>query len=194
MSWRNVRLAAYSLGSWVRRIGPELVAAELIPVQIRGTILRWLGASIGRGSTIYAGLRLTDPQRLTIGDNTFVNSDCLFDAAGEIEIGSDVSLGCGVKLITRAHDIGPPEHRCGTNRYERIAIGDGTWLGAGVMVLPGVTVGTGVVVGAGALVTKNLEANGLYLGSPARRVRELEPGEGAVHRSGSSNAAVAPVR
>ncbi|WP_249354641.1 DapH/DapD/GlmU-related protein [Rhodococcus sp. USK13] len=53
-------------------------------------------------------------------------------------------------------------------------VGDGCWIGAGAIILPGVTVGEGCVVGAGAVVTRDCSPNGLYVGSPARRVRDLD--------------------
>jgi acetyltransferase-like isoleucine patch superfamily enzyme len=54
-----------------------------------------------------------------------------------------------------------------------VRIGNGCWIGAGVTILPGVTIGEGCVIGAGSVVTRSTEANGLYVGMPARRVREL---------------------
>ncbi|WP_372495087.1 acyltransferase [Nocardioides pinisoli] len=50
---------------------------------------------------------------------------------------------------------------------------NGAWIGAAVTVLPGVTIGPGCVVAAGSVVTADCQANGLYAGVPARRIRDL---------------------
>lgn len=47
------------------------------------------------------------------------------------------------------------------------------WIGAGVLILPGVTLGENSVVGAGAVVTRNVEANTVVVGNPARMMRSL---------------------
>lgn len=54
-----------------------------------------------------------------------------------------------------------------------IVIGDNVWLGGGVIVCPGVTIGADTVVGAGSVVTRDLPARVLAVGSPARVVRGL---------------------
>ena len=54
-----------------------------------------------------------------------------------------------------------------------ITIGDNVWLGGGVIVCPGVTIGENTVVGAGAVVVKDLPANVVAVGNPARVVREI---------------------
>jgi maltose O-acetyltransferase len=54
-----------------------------------------------------------------------------------------------------------------------ITIGDNVWLGGGVIVCPGVTIGDNTVVGAGAVVTRDLPANVVAVGNPARVVREI---------------------
>ncbi|SET47480.1 Maltose acetyltransferase [Geodermatophilus poikilotrophus] len=61
---------------------------------------------------------------------------------------------------------------------EPITIGDDVWLGGGVVVLPGVTIGENAVVGAGAVVTRDLPADVVAAGNPARVVRTLDGPEG----------------
>jgi maltose O-acetyltransferase len=56
---------------------------------------------------------------------------------------------------------------------EPIVIGDNVWLGGGVIVCPSVTIGENTVVGAGAVVTKDLPANVVAVGSPARVIRQI---------------------
>jgi maltose O-acetyltransferase len=90
-----------------------------------------------------------------------------------VSIGSNVFLAHDVALLTNTHEMGPSAQRAARTIGEPIVIEDGCWLGARVTVLPGVTIGRGCVIAAGALVTADCEADGLYLGIPARRVRTL---------------------
>ncbi|HBQ4551752.1 TPA: N-acetyltransferase, partial [Escherichia coli] len=46
-------------------------------------------------------------------------------------------------------------------------------LGAGAIVLPGVEICSNIIVGAGAIVTKNLEEPGVYVGQPARKIKDV---------------------
>jgi maltose O-acetyltransferase len=164
----------YSIENWGRRALNASLRSELVVVQLRAQGLRRLGATIGSNVVIHPGTRIVEPEHLGIGPETFINSNCLLDCPGTLTIGRDVSFGFGVMATTQDHDIGEAPHRCGTVRLEPVVIGDGAWLGAGAIVLPGVTIGAGAVVGAGSLVTRDLEPNRLYLGSPARAARDLD--------------------
>lgn len=107
----------------------------------------------------------------TIGPRSWVNEDARIDSL--CTIGSDVGVGPGVRLVCATHEAGTPLRRAGATQRQPVRIGDGCWLGAGVIVLPGVTVAPGCVVGAGAVVVRDTQENGLYVGVPARRVRNL---------------------
>ncbi len=67
----------------------------------------------------------------------------------------------------------PEDRRASKVTYQSVTIGDYSWIGLGVTILPGVHIGRGCVIGAGSLVTKDTEENSLYVGSPARKVRDL---------------------
>jgi maltose O-acetyltransferase len=105
----------------------------------------------------------------------FVNSGVVFDARAHIDLGQNVAVGPGAQFITSTHSLGPARHRsgCGSPLFAPIAVEEGVWIGVGVIVLGGVRIGRGCVIGAGAVVTRDCEPNGLYVGVPARRHREL---------------------
>ena len=124
---------------------------------------------IGDDVTIYGDSEFIGP--VTVGDGTFMNRSCYIRQ--NTTIGQRVNLGPFVKLITDGHDVGGPGRRAGQNTWHPIVIGDGAWLGAGVVVLGGVTVGEGTVVAAGAVVTKDLPPNVIAGGVPARVIREI---------------------
>lgn len=103
--------------------------------------------------------------------NVFINKDCFFMDLGGIWIDEQVKIGPRVSLITVNH-AEDPNHRndliTGSIHIKRNA-----WLGANVTVLPGVTIGENSIVGANTLVTKDVEPNSIYVGSPAKKLRDL---------------------
>lgn len=87
---------------------------------------------------------------------------------GGITIGDDAFIAPHVQLITENHGIAPDRRRYITSRP--IVIGKNVWIGAGATVLPGVTVGDNAVIGAGSVVTKNVEADTVVAGNPAKPI------------------------
>ena len=103
--------------------------------------------------------------------NVFINKDCFFMDLGGIWIDEDVKIGPRVSLITVNHAEDP--NRRNELITHSIHIKRNVWLGANVTVLPGVTIGENSIIGANALVTKDVEANSIYVGAPARKLRTL---------------------
>ena len=82
-------------------------------------------------------------------------------------------IGPNFGAYTAQHPLVARERNTGLERALPITIGDDCWIGANVCVLPGVTIGAGCVIGAGSLVTKDVPAGWLAMGSPCRPVREI---------------------
>lgn len=111
------------------------------------------------------------PERITIGNGTFINHLCSVWASENafIRIGSNVLLGPGVTIVSSNHSFAADRLiRDQEGSDADVTIGDDVWLGAHVVITPGVTVGDGCVVGAGAVVTHDLPPNGICMGVPAR--------------------------
>ena len=108
-----------------------------------------------------------------MGARTFVNFGLVALDVATIAIGADVQIGPYVQLLTATHPLEPEPRRAKWESAHPIEIGDNAWLGASVIVCPGVTVGADTVVGAGSVVTRDLPAGVLAVGSPARVLREL---------------------
>jgi len=108
----------------------------------------------------------------SIGKNVFINHDCSFLDIGGISIEDDVLIGPKVSLITESHPLSPAERKALT--VKPIVIKRNAWIGAGATILPGVTVGENAVVAAGAVVNKDVPANTVVAGVPAKVVRTLE--------------------
>ena len=115
----------------------------------------WGGAHCRFGKNVYANFDLT------LVDDTF------------IDVGDNVMMGPNVVLATAAHPVLPKLREKGYQYNAPICIGEGCWLGAGVIVLPGVTIGKGSVIGAGSVVTKDIPENVVALGVPCRVIRPI---------------------
>ena len=111
-------------------------------------------------------------KNLKIGKNVFINSGCRFQDQGGITIGDGALIGHNVVLATINHDLDPA--RRGDNLPAPIVIGEGVWIGANATVLPGVTIGDHAVVAAGAVVTKDVPADMVVGGVPAKTIRRIE--------------------
>jgi len=114
---------------------------------------------------------------LCIGENTMITGGLHVDLGASVKIGDGVRIGHDVSLLTINHEVGESWLRAGTSFFGEIVIEDGCWIASRCTVLPGVVIGRGAIVAAGAVVTRNVPANTLVAGVPARVVRQLADGE-----------------
>jgi maltose O-acetyltransferase len=140
---------------------------------LRRRLLEELLGSVGEGTEIRPPLYVDYGAHLSIGARTFANFGLVALDVAPITIGDDVQIGPNVQLLTPTHPIEPEPRRDKWEAAKPITIGDNVWLGGGVIVCPGVTIGENTVVGAGAVVTRDLPANVVAVGNPARVVREI---------------------
>ncbi|GAA2423918.1 hypothetical protein GCM10010405_02780 [Streptomyces macrosporus] len=138
-------------------------------------MLAELLGELGEGAEVRPPLYVDYGHRITIGPGTFVNFGAVMLDVARIAIGADVQIGPNVQLLTPTHPVDPEKRRAKWEAAEPITIGDNVWLGGGVVVRSGVTIGENTVVGAGAVVTRDLPANVVAVGNPARVVREIRP-------------------
>jgi hypothetical protein len=139
------------------RLGLAHLLAGLLPHDMfnlrRSAIYRAAGVRLGRETQILGRLTLLGgtnvPGCLEVGDEAALDCPCMIDLAAPVRIGHRVNIGRETLILTGTHEIGALTRRCGPNRAEPVAIGDGTWVGARVTILPGVTIGAGCVVAAG---------------------------------------------
>jgi maltose O-acetyltransferase len=161
------------VGDYPFRVMSSLLSSELVPAFLRTRALQAMGFQISKTTCIWARCSLRSNKIRTTG-RVFINIAFYHDGYELLEIGRNVRIGPHVSVITASHEIGPANQRAPMEvTGGPVRIGDGCWIGAGVTILPGVTIGPGCVIGARSLVTKSTEANGLYVGMPARRVRDL---------------------
>lgn len=142
--------------------------------QARAAALRELLGSLGEDAWVRPPFHCDYGHHTHLGARSFVNFNAVFLDVARITIGADVQIGPNVQLLTATHPVEPEPRRAKWEAAEPITIGDNVWLGGGVIVLAGVSIGDNTVVGAGAVVTRDLPANVVAVGNPARPVRTLE--------------------
>lgn len=106
-----------------------------------------------------------------VGDNVLINYNCVFLDAAPIRIGDNCFLGPMTGLYTVNHPLDPERRNAGYVYGRPITLEKNVWLGGGCTVLSGVTIGENSVVGAGSVVTKDIPANVVAAGNPARVIR-----------------------
>jgi len=163
-------------GSRARSLCAAFNSSAEHPADARRRILESLLGGIGEGSEIRPPFYCDYGQFIRIGARTFANFGLVALDVAPITIGDDVQIGPNVQLLTPTHPLDADLRRAKFEAAEPIVIGDNAWLGGGVIVCPGVTIGANTVVGAGAVVTRDLPANVLAVGNPARVIRRLESG------------------
>ena len=129
-----------------------------------------LNNNIGENSRITTPFAGAAFDKIKLGNNVFINSNCLAMARGGITIEDDVMLAGNVQLLSNNHD----EYERQILICDEILIKKGAWIGAGATVLPGVTIGKYAIVGAGAIVTKDVPDYSVVVGIPAKVVKTLE--------------------
>ncbi len=138
--------------------------------ELHDVIVEKLGIPLPKTSTIVQPLHIDVASGLEIGENVFINYNSSMMAAGGIIIEDNVQIGPNVMLVTTNHDFNHREIVI----HKPITIKKGAWIGGRSLILPGVTVGENAVVAGGAVVTRNVEANTIVGGNPAKVIKKLE--------------------
>ena len=124
---------------------------------------------VPEGLGVFTPTQIDFPKQITFGKHVFINHNFTAMSIGGIEFGDNVQVGPHVTIVTDNHDL---EHRY-VLRCKRVLIGNNVWIGAGVCIMPGVCVGDNAVIAGGSVVTKDVPANTVVGGNPARVIRKL---------------------
>ena len=146
-----------------------VVKNRYLPIsKVKVRVLKAFGANIGKGVNIKPGVNIKYPWRLTIGNYVWLGEGVWIDNLANVTIEDNVCISQGAMLL------------CGNHNYKKtsfdlmlgeIILEESCWIGAQSVVCPGVTVAKNAILSVGSIATRNLEANGIYQGNPAVKVR-----------------------
>lgn len=123
------------------------------------------------GTTIWNSI-----EHIHIGDNTYINgAELLTTEDSQIIIGDNCLISYDVVIRTdmHNHDTSKPIIEQG-NTSKDIIIGDNVWIGHGVYIMPGVTIGSNSIIGTRAVVTKDIPADSVAVGIPAKVIKRRQ--------------------
>jgi maltose O-acetyltransferase len=137
----------------------------------RVSILTARCGSLGAGVVIRPPFFCDYGYNISIGNNVFLNYNCVMLDVCRIEIGDGCQIGPLVQLLTADHPRDPQTRRDGLEMGKPIVLGKNVWIGAGAIILPGITVGDDAIIGAGSVVTRDVLPGVTVVGNPARACR-----------------------
>jgi len=155
--------------------------AQYLPMSHRpgGAVFRWIRralasqmlASVGRDTNIESRVDIGSGRFVSLGDCSGIGARSRIEAA---DIGPGVMIAPDVVMLSRNHifeEAGKWVGQQGTAERQAVTVGEGSWIGTRVIVLPGVNIGRFAVVGAGSVVTKDVPDYAVVAGNPARLIR-----------------------
>lgn len=142
-------------------------------IEKRNELVKEMFGSVGESVWVQQPITLARGKTVSIGSYCYINSGLILIDDYKITIGSKCMLGTNVTICTTGHPVHPELREQGGMYSFPVVIGDGAWIGAGVIILPGVTIGANAVIGAGSVVTKDIPANMIAAGNPCKVLREI---------------------
>ena len=151
----------------------ELNALSAADYKARETVIRKLFGKVGQNPVILPRFVCDNGKNISVGDNFLINFNGVILDIAPVIIGNNVMIGPHTLITTVNHPLNAKERRNHMAVATPVTIGNDVWIGGNVTILPGVTIGDRAVIAAGAVVTKDIPANTVAGGVPAKVIKEL---------------------
>lgn len=158
-----------------RRITFELNGAYHSMPEVRDLFARLFGKPVDPSFRVFPPFYTDFGKNITVGKNVFINACCHFQDQGGITLGDNCLVGHNVVFATLNHGFAPEERQ--SMLPAPIVVGRNVWIGSNSTILQGVTIGDNSIIAAGSVVTKDVPANAIVAGIPARFIRSISPEE-----------------
>ena len=165
----HIRMSA--LSQEAMKITAEINNKYHEPQELRELFSKLIDKEVDDSFRLFPPFTTDCGKNITLGKGVFINSGCRFQDQGGLSIGDGALIGHNVIIATLNHDLNPEKRQCLIP--SPVKIGANVWIGSGSIILPGVTIGENSVIGAGSVVTKDIPANVVAVGSPARVIKSI---------------------
>lgn len=155
-----------------RRITFHLNTAYHTPDEVRGLLSELFGYEVPQSLRVFPPFYADFGKNITVGEGVFINACCHFQDHGGVSIGDGCQIGHNVVFATLNHSLAPEKRK--STYPAPIVLGKNVWIGSNATILQGVTIGDNSVVAAGAVVTKDVAANTVVGGVPAKFIKKIE--------------------
>lgn len=155
------------------RITFELNGAYHSMPEVRDLFTHLFGKPVDPSFRVFPPFYTDFGKNITVGKNVFINACCHFQDQGGITLGDNCLVGHNVVFATLNHGFAPEERQ--SMLPAPIVVGRNVWIGSNSTILPGVTIGDNSIIAAGSVVTKDVPANAIVAGVPARFIRSISP-------------------
>ena len=168
----DIHLFMDEMSNEARRITFRLNASYHTPDEVRALLSELFGKPVPSSLRVFPPFYTDFGKNTEVGNNVFINACCHFQDHGGVTLGDGCQIGHNVVFATLNHGLAP-EHRH-TTYPAPIVLGKNVWVGSNSTILQGVTVGDNAVVAAGAVVTKDVPANAIVGGVPAKVIKYID--------------------
>lgn len=154
-----------------RRVIIRLNAAYHTHDEVRGLLSGLFGYEVPQSLRVFPPFYTDFGKNIYVGEGVFINACCHFQDHGGVTLGGGCQIGHNVVFATLNHGLSPEERK--STYPAPIVLGKNVWVGSNATILQGVTIGDNAVVAAGAVVTKDVAANTVVGGVPARFIKTI---------------------
>ncbi|WP_294477585.1 sugar O-acetyltransferase [uncultured Bacteroides sp.] len=159
------------MGNEARRITFRLNTTYHTPDEVRDLLSELFGYRVSQSLRVFPPFYTDFGKNIIVGEGVFINACCHFQDHGGVTIGDGCQIGHNVVFATLNHILSPEERKF--THPAPIILGNNVWIGSNSTILQGVTIGDNAVVGAGAVVTKDVPANTVVGGVPAKFIKTI---------------------
>ena len=154
-----------------RRVTFRLNTAYHTPDEVRALLSELFGKEADPTLRVFPPFYTDFGKNITIGRHVFINACCHFQDHGGVTLGDGCQIGHNVVFATLNHGIASGDR---VHTYPApIVLGKNVWVGSTATILQGVTVGDNAIIAAGAVVTKDVPADTIVGGVPAKVIRGI---------------------
>lgn len=154
-----------------RKVQYELNNVYHTPDEVRELFSKLIDCEVDKDFRLFPPFYSDFGRNIHVGKKVFINSGCHFQDQGGIYIGDGALIGHCVTMATLNHDFSPEKRQ--NLHHKPIHIGKNVWVGANVVITAGVVIGDNAIIAAGAVVTKDVPANMIAGGVPAKNIKSI---------------------